>query len=472
MLREGPSPALEVLFGVSTTTARRVYITMLKASTFILTHHLGWPSLEAARRATPVSTRAELFLGQDTVVFLGDATEREMESPRQPDIHCLVYSEYKSTTTLKHNGVAVGNGFLCELTRGYPGSTSDNKIHEVNPIGLRLAGDRSLPVVYLYDKGFTQLFNVEKYGVLVMTPRAKEKFQLYFDDDAEQNKSVAKNRVNIEVIFGNCRTYAAFSRRIDLAAIDIADLEADAVRCEVNMWPPMHDWTLTGDVTSVEETREPLAQQRREERDAEAARLAEKECERREADERRLAEKEAERVRKEERRLERERNKEAREREKREKEKRRDERREMKEKEREEKEKRQREKEKKRKQQEEAPAKGTGASSRETKKAKKSPQNAGASASSGRQSDEPDGRGSTRLKRTGPVLPSAAKPKPKATRPDTDDDLQRLRDANRARRIRKALDFGASRGPPAVAARGKPRAQQHQHHRGKRGKKK
>lgn len=131
---------------------------------------------------------------EDSAVFLGDATEREMESPRQPDIHCLVYSEYKSTTTLKHNGVACGNGYLCELTRGYPGSTSDNKIHEVNPIGQRLAGDGSCCVVYLYDKGFTQIFSVEKYGVLVLTPRAKERYQLYFDDEAEQNKSVAKNR--------------------------------------------------------------------------------------------------------------------------------------------------------------------------------------------------------------------------------------------------------------------------------------
>jgi hypothetical protein len=249
-----------------------------------------------------------------------------MENPRQPDIHGLVYSEYKSTTTLKHNGVAAGNGYLCELTRGYPGSTSDNKIHEVNPIGRRLAGDRTLPVVYLYDKGFTQLFNVEKYGVLVMTPRAKERFQLYFDDDAEQNKSVAKNRVNIEVIFGNCRTYAAFSRRIDLAAIDIADLEAEAVRCEVNMWPPMHEWTLTGDVTNNEETRGPLAQLRQVEREAEAAQLEGAERarlleEKRKADEKaaEIARKEANRVEREQRRQEKEKDKREREREKKEK---------------------------------------------------------------------------------------------------------------------------------------------------------
>jgi hypothetical protein len=265
-LREGPSPALEIMFGVHRTTARRTYITMLKACTFIMTHHFVWPSLDAARRATPSSTRTELLIAEDAAVFLGDATEREMESPRQPDVHCLVYSEYKSTTTLKHNGVAAGNGYLCEITRGYPGSTSDNKIHEVNDIGRRLAGDKSCSVVYLYDKGFTQLFNIEKYGVLVLTPRAKERFQLFFDDEAEQNKSVARNRVNIEIIFGNCRTYNAFSRMIDLDAIDIADLEADAVRCEVNMWPPMHEWTLTGEVTPLEDTRGPVAQQQREER--------------------------------------------------------------------------------------------------------------------------------------------------------------------------------------------------------------
>lgn len=50
--------------------------------------------------------------------------------------------------------------------------------------------------------------------------------------------------------YGNCRTFNAFSKLINLAAIDIADLEAEAVRCEVNLWPVMHSWTLTAAAAS------------------------------------------------------------------------------------------------------------------------------------------------------------------------------------------------------------------------------
>lgn len=91
----------------------------------------------------------------------------------------------------------------------------------------------------------------------MLTPRAKEVHQLYFDHQADHNKRVARNRVFIEVICGNCRPFNAFSKVINLDAIDIADLEAQAVCCEVNLWPVMHDCTLTAELASGMQPVEP-----------------------------------------------------------------------------------------------------------------------------------------------------------------------------------------------------------------------
>lgn len=249
-LKEGHSATLELMFGISEATARRNYITLLKACTTIMSHHLERPPLEAVCQAVPVAMRAELGLVEDTALYISDATERQTLSPRNPFLHGILYSQYKSRTTLKYNGVCLGNGFLVEFTKGYGGSTSDNKIMEVDGVGERLAMDYSYPLAILYDKGFTQFHHLERHGFMVLTPRAKEVNQLYYDHQADYNKQVARNRVFIEVAYGNCRSFDAFSKIINLDAIDIADLEAEAVRCEINLWPVMHSWTLTAAVAT------------------------------------------------------------------------------------------------------------------------------------------------------------------------------------------------------------------------------
>jgi len=171
-----------------------------------------------------------------------------MQDPANPILHGLVYSEYKSRTTIKFNAVAADNGYICEVSPGYAGSVSDNSIHEVEDVGARLAGDKSIGVVLVYDKGFTQLHHAEKHGVRVITPKTKEQGQFFFANDAEEMRNVAKSRVLIEVLFRNCRTYAAFDREAALCSLDLADAETRVARGLVNMWPRMQAWDLTGDV--------------------------------------------------------------------------------------------------------------------------------------------------------------------------------------------------------------------------------
>lgn len=129
------------------TTARRTYVTMLKACETIMTHHQARPSLEAVRQAVPISMCAGLALSEHAALYISDATERETLSPRNPTLHGILYSQYKSRTTLKYNGVCLPNGFLFEFSKGYGGSTSDNTIMGVDGVGKRLAINHSHPLV-------------------------------------------------------------------------------------------------------------------------------------------------------------------------------------------------------------------------------------------------------------------------------------------------------------------------------------
>lgn len=253
MIHNGDSTvSYQLHFAVSEMTVLRTYITVLKALDVIFAAHQPWPTLEQARRATPTPARSMLGLAEDTALFMGDATERAIENPSLPALHCLIYSDYKHRTTMKHNAVAAGNGYICEMSPGYPGSTSVNALHEREDVGKRIAGDRStdrsLNAVYVYDKGLTHFYHIEKHGATVLTPPVKEHGQFNFSEDSERTRKVAKVRCPIEKLFRYCRTYKRFDREIHLASVDLADAEARVVRGLVNMWPLMDDLDLTGNV--------------------------------------------------------------------------------------------------------------------------------------------------------------------------------------------------------------------------------
>jgi hypothetical protein len=254
VLRSGDLARLAVNFGISRSTAQRTYLTLLNAVVFIMSSHQPWPTAKAAWLATPSKTRVELMLDDGAAVFMADAVERQIEKPSDPGLQSATYSDYKGCTTLKAVAVASLNGYMCEFSRGYPGSYRDNRIMEHSKVGMRIAsGDDVRKSVLLFDKGFTQLHVVEQYSVLVLTPNGKRHEQFNFTKEASHNKSVANNRAGIEKLFGHCRTYHAFDNIIRLTEVDTAELISEAVRCETNLYAVPHDWTLTADTQSLME---------------------------------------------------------------------------------------------------------------------------------------------------------------------------------------------------------------------------
>ena len=119
---------------------------MLKAVYFILTSPDLWPYPENAGFATPTPTRTALRLLDSTAVLIGDATGSRLQNPPTPDMHSLVYPEDKSCTAQVQRDIR-WEWVLVRDEVGVSGSTSDPRLHEVDGVGKRFAGDGSGHVV-------------------------------------------------------------------------------------------------------------------------------------------------------------------------------------------------------------------------------------------------------------------------------------------------------------------------------------
>jgi hypothetical protein len=226
--------ALATSFAISVSTVERVYQTTLRAVTYIMGKHQPWPSADAMRLNVDAATREQLGLAADVIVMYGDATERRISRPMM--LGSATHSDYKSTNTLKYNAIVLDGGYMCEITKGYAGRTSDNQVHAVDNIPQRIAqacGNHR--PAYIYDKGLNAIRSFAGNGVLLLRPYAKEKGQVVASpEDANMNRTIASRRVIVENCFADVRDNGAFNDVLQIASITQMDLEATAARVEAN----------------------------------------------------------------------------------------------------------------------------------------------------------------------------------------------------------------------------------------------
>lgn len=231
-------------WGLSEDVIRRLYITMLHAITSIMGRHQVWPTYDAVRQAVPPKTKVDISATAEAAVLIGDATERRVSRPSCPS-GFVFYSDYKQYTSLKYNGVCACNTYLCEITRGYSGCTSDNNLHLAERLAERMAASApaGCSLLYLYDKGLTAIDLFAQHQVLLMTPWMKRQQEMAVSQpEASGSRGVASSRITIEQIFGNLRTFKVINEQSRLARGHEMDLEMELARCFVNWWPPVNDW--------------------------------------------------------------------------------------------------------------------------------------------------------------------------------------------------------------------------------------
>ncbi|KNC80349.1 hypothetical protein SARC_07284 [Sphaeroforma arctica JP610] len=98
-------------FDIHEQTARRIYTTFCIEISHIFKARQTFPTPQQAAAYTPKRTKQALDLNDGVALFIGDCTERKIESPlcKSNDLYSASFSEYKNCTTIKHNVIACGN---------------------------------------------------------------------------------------------------------------------------------------------------------------------------------------------------------------------------------------------------------------------------------------------------------------------------------------------------------------------------
>lgn len=207
--------ALADLFRIDISTAS----TTLTTWTNYLFVQLGqlkiWP-----HRDTIIAQHPRRFHEEhpDTIVIL-DATEFKVETPSSLVLQSAVYSNYKSTQTLKGLIAIEPRGGIIFVSQLFPGSISDKELVLRSGIlelmQTKLDAAELLPGdVILADKGFLIAEEVEKLGLRLNIPPFKRGQAQFTPEDVELTKSIARHRVHVERAIRKVKCFALFQKPI------------------------------------------------------------------------------------------------------------------------------------------------------------------------------------------------------------------------------------------------------------------
>lgn len=169
-----------------------------------------WPSREQVKKSMPISMKEKY----PNVRCIIDCVEFKVETPSSLFVHKIMYSEYKSHTTVKALvGIAPGGGFTF-ISNIYPGSISDKEISVKSGLlnkNLWQKGD-----AIMADRGFLLREYVTPLGVELIIPDfLKGRDQLSIEE-AISSQQIANERIHVERMIQRLKCYHIFDRIIPL----------------------------------------------------------------------------------------------------------------------------------------------------------------------------------------------------------------------------------------------------------------
>ncbi|XP_077483612.1 uncharacterized protein LOC144093782 isoform X1 [Amblyomma americanum] len=201
-----PFSFLASLFCVHSTTASRVFKSVLVNIKVATKDWIYWPSRLAVQRTMPPSFKRHY----DTCRAIIDCTEIETEMPPDVETRNLWFSHYKGRYTLKYLICIAPNGAITFVSEGYGGRTSDATITvDGKLLSLLEPGD-----VILADKGFPGIrtdVGVQQ-ATLVMPPFATN--AQFTESEVDATYETASVRIHVERVIQRLKTFNILSQRI------------------------------------------------------------------------------------------------------------------------------------------------------------------------------------------------------------------------------------------------------------------
>ena len=192
------------LFGVSPSTAGRVFITWLCLLWRVHFALVRLPTRAEVNDNCPESVREQ---GLERVAVILDATEFTAERFWESNAAYYFFSTYKHRPTVKYIVGVTTSGAICFVSDGYGGRMTDNAV--VRKCGfLDLLRGMSYPFGYevLADKGFDGLqIDLCRLGMLLVSPptsRARQSEKQFTAADTVQTEATANVRIHVERAIG------------------------------------------------------------------------------------------------------------------------------------------------------------------------------------------------------------------------------------------------------------------------------
>lgn len=172
-----------------------------------------WPSREKIQELMPKSLK-DLFIKTRCII---DCVEFKVAVPDSLFLHKMLYSDYKSHTTVKVLvGIAPGGGFTF-ISSAYPGSISDKKIVIKSGLldpALWEPGDGIMA-----DRGFTISEHLEPLNVELIIPSFLAGQDQFTDKEVVRSQQIAHERIHVEQMIQRLKCYHIFDRVIPVSML-------------------------------------------------------------------------------------------------------------------------------------------------------------------------------------------------------------------------------------------------------------
>lgn len=206
-------------YGVSESSANRIFCSTLPLVSSLLKELIVWPSADKIKTQLPFPFRARY----SNVECIIDCLEIEIQKPRDAVKQALTWSEYKKTNTIKYLISSTPDGIINFISRGYGGRTSDAVI--VEDCGFL---DKLRPGTgVMADRGFKHIekFIVEKKCILIRPPSVSAGQKLH-KFEVLRTKRIASLRIHIERVIRRVREYRLLRPHscVNLKMVPIMDL--------------------------------------------------------------------------------------------------------------------------------------------------------------------------------------------------------------------------------------------------------
>lgn len=190
------------MFEVSLTTLWRIfYKTLHVLSTFFKQLIFSPQILDVKKNLPSIFTTNKEY---SNVYCIIDCLEVEIEKPSNPINQALTWSQYKNANTLKYLLATTPDGYICFVSAGFGGRTSDANIVESSGFLDVLPPNCTV----LADRGFKHIDTIlNKKNIKLLRPPSVSKDTKMSKQEAIKSKVIASLRIHVERVIRRVRLF-------------------------------------------------------------------------------------------------------------------------------------------------------------------------------------------------------------------------------------------------------------------------